>query len=97
MFLCSYYRFIIPNYALLEAPLSAIAHGRGLQAQNKVTYTAEIGETFDDLKRILWKTVMTLTPSLPDPNRPYTQTKDEIGRNGWSECYSRTTDIDRDQ
>ena len=35
--MCSYCRSFIPNYAVLESPLSAIAHGRGLQAHSEVT------------------------------------------------------------
>lgn len=35
--MCSYCRNFIPNYAVLEKPLSALIHGKGLQSTDKVT------------------------------------------------------------
>ena len=72
--MCSYCRSFIPNYAVMDAPLSAIAHGKGLQAQGKVTWTEEAQKAFIDLK-----TCMQTTPTLglPDLTRPFTQTVDE--------------------
>ncbi|XP_062255780.1 protein NYNRIN-like [Platichthys flesus] len=74
--MCSYCRSFIPNYAVLEAPLSAIAHGQGLQAYSKVTWTDDAEKAFTDLKLTL-QTTPTL--GLPNPDRPFTQAVDEKG------------------
>lgn len=34
---CSYCRQLISNYAILEAPLASLIHGKGLQSQDKIT------------------------------------------------------------
>ena len=74
--MCSYCKSFIPTYAVLEVPLSAIAHGQGLQAYNKVTWTDSAEKAFTDLKLTL-----QTTPSLglPNPDRPFTQAVDEKG------------------
>ena len=46
----SYCRQWIPNYAEIEAPLAAIAHGQGLTATDKVRWTPEAEKAFVDLK-----------------------------------------------
>lgn len=72
--MCSYCRQFIPNYAILEAPLASLIHGKGLQPQDKITWTLEATQSFDELKLAL-QTAPTL--GLPDPTRPFTQTVDE--------------------
>ncbi|XP_047676510.1 uncharacterized protein LOC113649215 isoform X1 [Tachysurus fulvidraco] len=72
--MCSYCRTFIPNYAVLEAPLSAIAHGKGLQAHSALTWTPEAEKAFVDLKMAL-QTTPTL--GIPDPNELFVQTVDE--------------------
>ena len=60
--MCSYCRWFIPNYAVLEEPLSAIAHGQGLQAYSKVTWTDDAEKAFTDMKLTLQST-LTLGPT----------------------------------
>ncbi|KAK3516192.1 hypothetical protein QTP70_005691 [Hemibagrus guttatus] len=62
-------RMFIPDYAVLAAPLSAIAHGQGLQAHSKVTWTEIANAAFKRLKQTLQ---MTPTLGIPDPMRPFT-------------------------
>ncbi|KAK7880248.1 hypothetical protein WMY93_033086, partial [Mugilogobius chulae] len=75
--ICSYCRQYIANYSVMEAPLSALIHGKGLRTQDKITWTEEANKAFCDLKRAL-QTPPTL--GLPDNSRPFIQTVDE--RNG---------------
>ncbi len=75
--MCSYCRTFIPDYAVLEAPLSVTVHGKGLQSHHKVTWTPGATQAFSDLK-IAFQTTPTL--GLPDPTRPFAATADE--RNG---------------
>ncbi|XP_049425162.1 uncharacterized protein LOC125884304 [Epinephelus fuscoguttatus] len=72
----SYCRQWVPNYAEIEAPLAAIAHGKGLKASDHVIWTPEAEKSFVDLKLSL-QTPPTL--GLPDCTRPFTQTVDEKG------------------
>lgn len=37
--MCSYCRQFISNYAILEAPVASLIHGKGLQSQDKITWT----------------------------------------------------------
>lgn len=74
---CSNCRPFIPNYSVLEAPLSSIVHDKGLQSHDKVTWTPDAEQAFKDLE-IALQTPPTL--GLPYPSRPFTQTADE--RNG---------------
>lgn len=67
--MCSYCCTFIPNYAILEAPLSALTHGKGLQSHDKVKWTKEAENVFVRLKIQL--------QSAPSP---FVQTVDE--RNG---------------
>lgn len=69
--MCSNCRMFIPDYAVIEAPLSAIAHGQGLQAHSHVTWTKEAELAFTQLKQMLQSTP---TLGIPNPNRPFTQT-----------------------
>ncbi len=48
--MCSYCRKFIPNYAIEESPLSALAHGKGLQPHDKLTWTSEAEKAFENLK-----------------------------------------------
>ncbi|KAK7925340.1 hypothetical protein WMY93_007650 [Mugilogobius chulae] len=75
--ICSYCRQYIANYSVMEAPLGALIHGKGLRTQDKITWTEEANKAFCDLKRAL-QTPPTL--GLPDKSRPFIQTVDE--RNG---------------
>ncbi|KAJ0023500.1 hypothetical protein NQD34_003399 [Periophthalmus magnuspinnatus] len=72
--MCSYCRQFIPNYAILEAPLSSLIHGKNLQSHDKLTWTPDADHSFTTLK-IALQTTPTL--GLPDPNRPFTQMVDE--------------------
>lgn len=76
--MCSYCRTFIPNYAIEESPLSTLAHGKGLQPHDKLTWTSEAEKAFENLK-ILLQTSPTL--GLPDPERNFVQTVDE--KNGF--------------
>ncbi len=76
--MCSYCRTFIPNYAIEESPPSALAHGKGLQPHDKLTWTSEAEKAFENLK-ILLQTSPTL--GLPDPERNFVQTVDE--KNGF--------------
>lgn len=59
---------------MLEAPLSALIHGKGLKPSDKISWTEEAENAFCDLKMSL-QTPPTL--GLPDPTRPFVQTVDE--------------------
>ena len=72
--MCSYCRTFVPNYAVLEAPLSGIVHGKGLQAHCVLDWTPEAEQAFRDLKLAL-QTTPTL--GLPNPDKPFTQAVDE--------------------
>ncbi|XP_060941493.1 protein NYNRIN-like [Limanda limanda] len=72
----SYCRQWIPHYAEIEAPLSAIVYGKGLTANNRVTWTTEAEKAFVDLK-LAMQSPPTL--GLPDCTRRFTQTVDERG------------------
>ena len=72
--MCSYCRLLISNYAILEAPLASLIHGKGLQAQHKITWTLEVEQSFTELKLAL-QSIPTL--GLPDPTKRFTQTVDE--------------------
>ncbi|MGL4646348.1 MAG: RNase H-like domain-containing protein, partial [Cetobacterium sp.] len=72
--MCSYCRTFIPNYAVLEAPLCAVAHGKGLQAHSALTWAPEAEKAFVDLKMAL-QTTPTL--GIPDPNKLFVQTVEE--------------------
>ncbi|XP_043118057.1 uncharacterized protein LOC122361319 [Puntigrus tetrazona] len=76
--MCSYCRTFIPNYAIEESPLSALAHGKRLQPHDKLTWTPEAEKAFERLKMLL-----QTSPSLglPDPERNFVQTVDE--KNGF--------------
>ncbi len=76
--MCSHCRTFIPNYAIEESPPSALAHGKGLQPHDKLTWTSEAEKAFDNLK-ILLQTSPNL--GLPDPERNFVQTVDE--KNGF--------------
>lgn len=67
--MCSYCSTFIPNYAILEALLCALTHGKGLQSHDKVKWTKEAENVFVSLKIQL--------QSAPSP---FVQTVDE--RNG---------------
>ena len=54
--MCSYCRQFISNYAILEAPLASLIHGKGLQAQHKITWTLEVEQSFTELKLALQNT-----------------------------------------
>lgn len=71
---CSSCRTFIPNYAVLQAPLNALLHGKGVKSYDKVTWTPEAEEAFEALKLVL-QTPATLR--IPDPSRPFTQVADE--------------------
>ncbi|XP_071337791.1 protein NYNRIN-like [Trachinotus anak] len=71
-----YCRQWVTHNAEIEAPLAAIAHGKGLKASDPVTWTVEAEKAFIDLKLTL-QTPPTL--GLPDCSRPFTQTVDEKG------------------
>ncbi|XP_060747530.1 uncharacterized protein LOC132860360 [Tachysurus vachellii] len=84
-FLETLYRALIPDDEMgpfrddlhyQKAPLSAIAHGQGLQAHSKVTWTETAKAAFERLKQTLQ---MTPTLGIPDPMRLLTQTVDEKG------------------
>ena len=74
--MCFYCRSYIPNYAVLEEPLSANAHGQGPQAYSIVIWIDDTEKAFTDLKLTLQS---TLTLGLPNPDRPFTQAVDEKG------------------
>lgn len=50
---CFYCRTFIPNFALLEAPLWALIHGKNLSPGDKVSWTPEAEQVFLDLKLAL--------------------------------------------
>lgn len=50
---CFYCRTFIPNFALLEAPLWALIHGKNLSPGDKVSWTPEAEQAFLDLKLAL--------------------------------------------
>ncbi|XP_036960719.1 uncharacterized protein LOC119023134 isoform X1 [Acanthopagrus latus] len=75
----SYCRQWILNYAEIEAPLAAIAHGKGLNANDKVEWTTDADKAFTDLKLALQSPP---TLGLPDCLRPFTQTVDEKADDG---------------
>ncbi len=72
--MCSYGCTFIPNYAILEAPLSALANWKGLQSHDKVKWTKEEENVFVSLKIKLQS-----APSLGLPNKthPFVQTGNE--------------------
>ncbi|XP_046904773.1 uncharacterized protein LOC124486931 isoform X2 [Hypomesus transpacificus] len=72
--ICSYCRQFIQNYAILEAPLSALIHGQSLSSNDKVTWTPEAYDSFCELKLTLQSSP---TLDLPDPTRPFIQAVDE--------------------
>ncbi|XP_036943207.1 uncharacterized protein LOC119013013 [Acanthopagrus latus] len=72
----SYCRQWILNYAEIEAPLAAIAHGKGLNANDKVEWVTDADKAFTDLKLALQSPP---TLGLPDCSRPFTQTVDGEG------------------
>ncbi len=76
--MCSHCRTFIPNYAIEESPPSALAHRKGLQPHDKLTWTSEAEKAFKNLK-ILLQTSPNL--GLPDPERNFVQTVDE--KNGF--------------
>ncbi len=76
--MCSHCRTFISNYAIEESPPSALAHRKGLQPHDKLTWTSEAEKAFENLK-ILLQTSPTL--GLPDPERNFVQTVDE--KNGF--------------
>lgn len=63
----------LPNYAKAGAPLSAMIHGKGLTAHDKVTWTDIAHKAFTNLKLALQQTP---TLGLPDPHKPLVQTVD---------------------
>lgn len=71
--MCSFCRTFIPNYVNEESPLSALAHGKGLQPHDKLTWIPEAEKAFKNI--LLIKTSLTL--GLPDPERNFVQTVDE--------------------
>ncbi|XP_051242063.1 uncharacterized protein LOC127355326 [Dicentrarchus labrax] len=71
---CSYCRTFIPNFALLEAPLGALYHGKNLSSSDHVTWTPEAYQAFLTLKEELQRAP---TLGLPDPVKPFTQAVDE--------------------
>ncbi|XP_036003044.1 uncharacterized protein LOC118566100 [Fundulus heteroclitus] len=70
----SYCRNFVPNYSVLEAPLSAIMHGKDLQPADKLTWTSEAESAFSQLKLALQQAP---TLGLPDPKKPFVQAVDE--------------------
>ena len=76
LWMCLYCRWLIPNYAVLEEPLSVIAHGQGLQSYSIFIWIDDKEKAFTDLK-LTWQTTPTLR--LPNPDRPSTQAVDEKG------------------
>lgn len=72
--LCSYCRAFIPNYSVMEAQLSAIAHGKNLHPHDEVTWTPEAEQAFFELKQAL---MSPPTLGIPDPTKPFIQTVDE--------------------
>ncbi|XP_036928284.1 uncharacterized protein LOC119005007 isoform X2 [Acanthopagrus latus] len=75
----SYCRQWILNYAEIEAPLAAIAHGKGLNANDKVEWTTDADKAFTDLKLALQSPP---TLGLPDCSQPFTETVDEKADDG---------------
>ncbi|XP_041857476.1 uncharacterized protein si:ch211-214p13.9 isoform X2 [Melanotaenia boesemani] len=73
----SYCRNFIPNYSIMEAPLSALSHGKGLRPGDAISWNEDAERAFVDLKLAL-QTAPTL--GLPDPEKPFVQAVDE--RNG---------------
>ena len=76
LWMCLYCRWLIPNYAVLEEPLSVIAHGQGLQSYSIFIWIDDKEKAFTDLK-LTWQTTPTLR--LPNPDRPSTQAVDKRG------------------
>lgn len=72
--MCFYCCTFVPNYAILEAPLSNLFHGKGLQVHNSITWTPEVEEAFRTMKLAL-KSASTLR--IPNPSRLFTQFVDE--------------------
>lgn len=48
---CSYCRTFIPNYAIEEAPLRALAHTLGLRPHDRLTWSDEATLAFETLKK----------------------------------------------
>ncbi len=65
----------IPKHETKKQVMSfSLAHGKGLAARDKVTWTDDAEKAFSDMKTAL-KTTLTL--GLPYSSRPFIQTVDE--------------------
>ncbi|XP_062248239.1 uncharacterized protein LOC133956894 [Platichthys flesus] len=74
---CSFCRTFIPDFALLEAPLGALYHGKSLSPHERVVWTPEADEAFVTLKKTLQQSP---TLALPNPDKPFVQAVDERDR-----------------
>ncbi len=60
--MCSYCRQFISNYAILEAPLVSLIHGKDLQSQDKISWTLE-----ESVKREFVNALLILTTQILSP------------------------------
>ena len=74
---CSFCRTFIPDFALLEAPLGALYHGKSLTPHERVVWTTETNKAFVTLKKTLQQSP---TLALPNPDKPFGQAVDERDR-----------------
>lgn len=88
--MCAYCRTFIPNYAIFEQPLRALTTGKGLRSCDRLVWTSEDVEAFDNMKVQL---AMAPTLGLPVINCPLVQMVDE--KNGFMSSVLLQTHGDR--
>lgn len=88
--MCAYCRTFIPNYAIFEQPLRALTTGKGLRSCDRLVWTSEDVEAFDNMKVQL---AMAPTLGLPVINCPFVQMVDE--KNGFMSSVLLQTHGDR--
>lgn len=88
--MCTYCRIFIPNYAIFEQPLQALMTGKRLRSGDRLVWTSEAEEAFDNMKV---QFAMAPTLGLPIINRPLVQMVDE--KNGFMSSVLLQTHGDR--
>lgn len=73
--MCSYCRCFVPHYSEREKPLRQLCYGPRKTSYSPLEWTPESEEAFISLKLQLQSPP---TLGLPDPNKPFIQTVDEL-------------------